>query len=237
MTVLILSDDFTCVAHDISDALKQQGIQTQIAHSSEAALDLLDNNTSGIIYSDGVNDMSPEDFVRAVRDYSDAPLILATQKDSSPSQIARLFDLGADRVLTDEDIDFIPAHLNAIYRHMLPPEQPSASGDLRLNESKGKIYWRDVPLRLSPNEYKILALMIRNTEDVVTRAQINETLYGDETDMPLGNSVDVFISRIRNAIKAASGGASYLQSRRGLGFVLTEKPFEKSPSKTPQPAP
>lgn len=76
-------------------------------------------------------------------------------------------------------------------------------------------------LHLTAREYALLEYLMRNPRRVVSRTQILEHVWDDNFD-PLGNAVDVLVSRVRRKV---DGGRAHalVHTIRGVGYVLTDR--------------
>ncbi len=94
-------------------------------------------------------------------------------------------------------------------------------GDLSLDRAALQVRWRDQPVALMPNEFRLLRYLIEHPGHVFSRAQMIAALGKHETPID-ERTVDAWISRLRRALRAA--GAGYpLRTVRSLGYVL-DKP-------------
>jgi two-component system phosphate regulon response regulator PhoB len=94
-------------------------------------------------------------------------------------------------------------------------------GDLTIDLSAFQANWRGVPVVLMPNEFRLLRFFVEHPRRVFTRAQLIAAL--GKQDPPVDErTVDVWVGRLRRALRAAGAGAP-LRTVRSLGYVL-DKP-------------
>ncbi len=141
--------------------------------------------------------------------------------DNEPSSRKRALDAGADdyivgpidrRTLLDRVLALNP-EINNQY-------SPDALqfGPLTINLSSYRAYWKETPIEVSPNEFRLLRFLADNANRTLSRGEIVAGLgkSGEEIDE---RTVDVWIGRLRKAIKAAGGG-NPLRTVRLVGYVL-----------------
>jgi two-component system, OmpR family, phosphate regulon response regulator PhoB len=94
-------------------------------------------------------------------------------------------------------------------------------GDLTIDLSAFQANWRGVPVVLMPNEFRLLRFFVEHPRRVFTRAQLIAAL--GKQDPPVDErTVDVWVGRLRRALRASGAGAP-LRTVRSLGYVL-DKP-------------
>lgn len=91
-------------------------------------------------------------------------------------------------------------------------------GPLVIDLPSFRAYWNDTPVDLSPNEFRLLRFLAENSNRTLSRQEIVTGLGKDEGNID-ERTVDVWIGRLRKAIKAADGG-NPLRTVRSLGYVF-----------------
>jgi DNA-binding response OmpR family regulator len=90
--------------------------------------------------------------------------------------------------------------------------------DLTLDPGNRRVTRADAPLTLTPKEYAILEVLMRNPGEVVTRTRLTERVW-DESSEVLDNLVDVHLSHLRKKIDRA-GSVPLIHTVRGFGYRL-----------------
>jgi two-component system OmpR family response regulator len=88
-------------------------------------------------------------------------------------------------------------------------------GPLRLDTRSSRVTRDGVPVKLTAQEYRLLAYLLHHRGRVVSRTELTEHLYDQDFDRD-SNTIEVFIGRLRKKI-----GAELIQTVRGLGYQLT----------------
>ncbi|MBO6945221.1 response regulator transcription factor [Altererythrobacter sp.] len=91
-------------------------------------------------------------------------------------------------------------------------------GPLTINLPAFRAYWRDEPIEVSPNEFRLLRFLAENANRTLSRHEIVSGL-GKKEEQIDERTVDVWIGRLRKAIKAAGGG-NPLRTVRSIGYVF-----------------
>ncbi|MBU6174396.1 MAG: winged helix-turn-helix domain-containing protein, partial [Planctomycetes bacterium] len=92
-------------------------------------------------------------------------------------------------------------------------------GALRIDTAARLVYCNNTAVELTAREYSLLELLARRRGKVVSRSEIWKGLYDFQADSS-SNVVDVYIGYLRKKLDP-SEGPSMIQTRRGLGYVLT----------------
>lgn len=92
-------------------------------------------------------------------------------------------------------------------------------GEITLNTETYEVFKKGTKIELTPKEFKILLLLMRNPGNVYTKKQIYESVWG-EIYLEDSNNVSVHISHIRSKIKDNSKTPQYLKTVRGTGYMI-----------------
>ncbi|MDX2212641.1 MAG: response regulator [Oculatellaceae cyanobacterium bins.114] len=158
--------------------------------------------------------------------YSNSILLL-TAKGNSSDKVMGL-DAGADDyVVKPCPIEEICAHIRALLRRQTTPSTPILEwGRLRLDPGTCEVVYQEQLLTLSPKEYGLLELFLRNPQRVFSSSSILEHLWGFD-DVPGEETVRTHIKRLRRKLKSA-GADDLIDTVYGMGYRL--KPIIEQPS-------
>lgn len=159
---------------------------------------------------------SGEEVLEAIRQAGrTTPVIVLTAKDLGSDRVANL-NRGADDYLTKPFLlEELVARIHALIRRASRQPAPAVTvGDLRINLAARRVYKSDAEIELTGREYSILELLIRRRGEVVARTTLSEHLYSDDSEL-MSNAIDVHVASLRRKL-----GASVIQTRRGLGYLI-----------------
>jgi two-component system OmpR family response regulator len=144
-----------------------------------------------------------------------APVLLLTSSDEPADRVKGL-DAGADDCLVSPfALSELGARLRALVRRSaVSPQTVINIGDLSINKNSRTVTLNGNPVGLTAKEYALLELLAVNRNELVTRSMIYQHVF-DEYDPSVANSVDVYISKIRQKI-----GRSFIKTCRGQGYII-----------------
>jgi two-component system, OmpR family, alkaline phosphatase synthesis response regulator PhoP len=168
------------------------------------------------------------EICRKLRAESSLPIILLTAKTTESDKIAGL-DLGADDYVSKP---FSPkelvARVRAVFRRtpeealqLGPPEV--ASGDLKVNFLRHEVSLAGENLNLTPVEFKLLGVLIREPNRVFSRTQLIEKVLGYDFE-GYDRTIDVHILNLRRKLEADSASPKYIKTVYGAGYKFSGEP-------------
>jgi len=148
------------------------------------------------------------------------PIIMLTAKTHEAEKILGL-DLGADDYVTKP---FSPRELRSRIRAVLrrvteQAEETFRFGDVEIDFARGELRRRGSPVELTPIEFKLLAVFVRNRGRVLSRAHLIQDAWGGQTFVT-DRAVDGHIVCLRRKIEEDPTRPRHLVSVRGLGYRL-----------------
>ena len=143
------------------------------------------------------------------------PVLIVTARDAVAERVAGL-DAGADDyLLKPYDMDELLARIRALVRRSQGRAEPVvAYQDLRLNPVTREATKAGQPVPLSAREWAVLEALMSRPGQVLSRAQLEEKLYGWKDDIS-SNAVEVYIHGLRKKL-----GPGLIQNVRGLGYLM-----------------
>ena len=184
----------------------------EMAHSAEFDVIVLDVMLPGM---DGLT------VARKLRESrNQTPVLMLTARDTAASVIAGL-DAGADDYLTKPfSFDVFLARLRAVSRRGAIPRPVCLEvADLKLDPSTRFVTRAGQPVSLTPREFSLLELLMRNHGRVITRDKILESVWGFDSDVA-GNTIEAFVRLLR--LKMDAGEPKLIHTVRGVGYVMRE---------------
>lgn len=143
------------------------------------------------------------------------PILVLTARDSKLDKL-KGFNLGADDyVIKPIDMEELAARLRALIRRSAGHASPRIKiGAVEIDPEARQAWHEDKPVELSAKEFALLELLVQNAGRVLTRAQLEQSLYGwgDSAD---SNTIEVFIHHLRKKL-----GSNFIQTLRGIGYTV-----------------
>ncbi len=216
MRILAVEDD-PILANGLQVGLTVYGWTVDVAGTVQDALAALEcHNFDALVLDLGLPDGDGLEVLRFVRTREMAvAVLLLTARDSTPDRVDAL-DAGADDYLGKPfDLDELAARLRAVRRRVLGRATAHLKHRGLVLDPKARLAWLgDRDLLLSRREFAILEALIERPGQVLSRAQLEERLYGWQEDIG-SNAVEVHIHHLR-----AKLGAGLIRTLRGLGYTL-----------------
>lgn len=216
---LLLVEDDDLLGSAIKRSLMSVGYAVDWVRTGSHFNDSVATHSYGLIVMDlGLPGTSGEDLLRNLRAKSGSqPVIIITARGATQDRVL-LLDLGADDYLIKPfDLDELNARIRSVLRRSPAhggPETTLRHGPLQLFPNRRAATWNDKPLSLTQREFCVLDTLLRKRNHVLSRAQLEEALYGwgEEVD---SNAIEVYIHYLRRKL-----GSHVIQTVRGVGYQL-----------------
>ena len=223
MRILLVEDDVR-LAETLAEALTDQRYVVDIATDGETAwyqakvleydLMLLDVMLPEL---DGIS------LCHRLRSHGYMlPILMLTACDTLNDEINGL-DVGADDyVVKPVDLQKLFARIRALLRRGSISASPVLEwGGLCLNPSTYEVSYEKTPVHLTPKEYALLELLLRNGRRVLSRSVIIEHVWQSETS-PEEHTVKVHIRGLRQKLKAAGASEDLIETVHSMGYRLNQ---------------
>lgn len=223
MRILIVEDDQK-LARQLQKGLAEQGHTATLAFDGHEGLHIALSEAFDVFVLDvmlpGIDGFS---LVRRLRaSGSVTPILLLTARDTAEDIVMGL-DAGADDYLTKPfSFRVLVARLRALSRRKQVGRSTELHmADLVLDSARHEVRRAGVPIPLTPTEFGLLELLLRNSGRVLTRSRLIETVWGNDRDVE-NNTVDVFIRQLRTKLEPL-GTSKLIHTIRGIGYTLREE--------------
>ena len=224
-TILIV-DDEPKIVRLARDYLEKNGFRVLTAEDGPTALAVARRDKPDLIVLDlMLPGMDGLDVCRAIRHDSDVPIIMLTARAEETDQLIGL-ELGADDYINKP---FSPralvARVRAVLRRVrggLRPPEIIRSGDLEIDLNGHRVSLADEPVHLTPNEFKILAVLAKHAGQILSRTQLVEMIHGITYD-GVDRSVDSHIKNLRRKLEVDPANPAYILTAYGIGYQFAAK--------------
>ncbi|KYC35682.1 PAS domain S-box protein [Scytonema hofmannii PCC 7110] len=224
MKILVVEDD-QLVALALAAVLTHQNYVVEVASDGQAAWDLIETFDYDLILLDVIlPKIDGIDLCRQIRSKGlRMPILLLTGCGSSHEKAIGL-DAGADDYLVKPfDKEELVARIRALLRRGSVASQPVlASGHLRLDPISCEVTYGEEQLSLTPKEYGLLELFMRNNRRVFSCGMILEHLWSYE-DTPGEEAVRTHIKGLRQKLKSVGAPGDLIETVYGIGYRLRQQ--------------
>jgi len=204
----------------LTQALSEEGHQVLLLHDGQQGLDAALCAPFDVIVLDVLLPrLDGLALARRLRENRrQTPILMLTARDA-PQDIVRGLDAGADDYLTKPfTLDLLLARIRAVSRRGVIPRLPFLEvDDLRLDPATRQVMRAGKNVSLTPREYHLLELLMRNAGRAVSRDTILESVWGVSSDVA-ENTLEVFMRQLR--LKIDTSQPKLLHTIRGFGYML-----------------
>lgn len=225
--ILIVEDD-PAIADGLAWALKQDGFQVSTAPDGESGLASVRAQSPDLLILDlMLPGVSGWEVCRAIRKTSRLPILMITARSEEFDRVLGL-ELGADDYVTKPfSTREVIARVRAILRRAHPDDFEAdtilTAGGLRMDVSRHELTVDGTPTALSPKEWQILEILLRNKGRVLTRDLLLDRVWGGDTYLDRG-TLDVHIRWLRQKVERNPSNPTRIITVRTLGYKLTDSP-------------
>ena len=216
---ILLAEDDPQLGDGLTVGLRQDGYAVDWVKDGVAAdLALASESFDLLVLDLGLPRLAGMDVLARLRGRGkNLPVLILTARDATGDKIAGL-DAGADDyVVKPIDLDELAARVRALARRTTGRAAPLLEhGDLVLDPAAHQIKRAGVPVDLSVREFALLQTLLENRGRVMTRAQLEGSLYGWR-DEPDSNALAVHVHHLRKKL-----GADLIRTLRGVGYMVAK---------------
>lgn len=223
MKILLVEDDER-IALPLAEALGDQNYAVDVAEDGELGWDYLAAYPYSLVVLDiMLPRLDGIDLCRRLRQRGlQTPVLMLTARDTSLDKVKGL-DVGADDyVVKPFDLQELLARIRALLRRSLGSAVPVLEWqDLRLDPQLCQVTYRGLPLALTPKEYQVLELLMRQPQRTFSRDDILENLWTAEAT-PGVETVKVHMRGLRQKLGNAGAPLDFVETVYGLGYRLKQ---------------
>jgi two-component system KDP operon response regulator KdpE len=206
-------------------SLAAEGYRVVEASKGQEGIDLARTHNPDLVLLDlGLPDMDGTDVTKALREWSAKPIIVISARGQEEDKI-RALDAGADDYLTKP---FATGELMARIRVALRrtvhagqdrPEARLSVGELQIDLDKRQVFVAGQEIHLTPNEYKLLSVLMKNAGRVLTHRQLLKEVWGPAYATQT-QYLRVYMVQLRHKLERDSARPEYLLTEPGIGYRL-----------------
>ena len=221
---ILIVDDEPQILRFLRPSLTAAGYEVITAATGAEALKLAAHKAPDAILLDlGLPDLDGKEVIQRLRAWSSVPIIVVSARDRETEKISAL-DLGADDYIDKPfGIGELLARLRTALRHATQQAGEMTiftAGDLVVDLSAHSVTRDGLPVRLTPKEFELLAMLVRHAGRVLTHTQILTAVWGPAHTHDV-QYLRVFIGQLRQKLGRPKEDASLIQTEPGIGYRLS----------------
>jgi two-component system, OmpR family, KDP operon response regulator KdpE len=223
-TILVIEDDprlqkflrVTLTSHNYNVVEALTG-ESGIRHAANDQPDL-------IILDLGLPDSDGVDVARRIREWSAIPIIVVSARGKEQDKVVAL-DAGADDYLTKPfGVGELLARVRVVLRHLATTKADTGESvfdldDLHVDLARREVMVRGQQIHLTPNEYRLLAILIKNAGKVMTHRQLLHEVWGPGSAEE-SHYLRVYMNQLRQKIESDPSRPQFLLTETGVGYRL-----------------
>jgi two-component system KDP operon response regulator KdpE len=225
---ILVVDDDPAQLRMVSSLLNANGLKALRANGGREAVRMTVNDKPDLIILDVVMpELDGWETCRLIRGQSDVPVIMMTGRRRTEEDIVRGLDCGADEYLYKPvgDRELLARIKAALRRSMktpvrnIPPKAFYSDQYLTVDVPERKVFVNGERLKLTPREFRLLALLVENTDKILSHKQVLENVWGYE----YVNDVDyvrIYVSHLRRKIEPNPSVPKYILTEQGVGYYF-----------------
>ena len=220
MSRILVVDDEPQIVRALGIHLRARGYEVATASDGTEALQAAAARVPDLVILDlGLPDLDGVDVITGLRGWSNVPILVLSGRADSVDKVDA-FDAGADDYVTKPfGMDELLARLRAMLRRNAPAgDQPTVEfGDTCVDLAATRVTVRGEEVRLTPTEWRLLELLVRNPGRLISRRQILEQVWGPGYENAQGN-LRLYIAQLRRKLEAEPSRPRHLRTEPGMGY-------------------
>lgn len=213
-------EDDGAIASEVAESLEAVGFQARIFSDGLTVRAALAREAPDVLLLDwNLPDDAGPSLCRWARLHDEhLPIVMVTVRDDPEDIVAGLRNGADDYVTKPFAMEVLISRIEALLRRTDRCATACACGEILLDDGRHAVSLRGEPVELSPLEYELLSLFLRNKGRIVTRDAIRAAIWGAEGGSASDNTITVAIKRLR----AKLGDGCCLKTIRSFGYRLED---------------
>ena len=222
MTRILIIEDEPALARALAITLKARGYDTTVAVTGSAGLERAADGHPDLVLLDlGLPDLDATAIIEAIRGWSQVPIVVLSARQTSHDKVEAL-DLGADDYVSKPfAMDELLARIRAATRRTGDAEADPivATASFTVDLAAGTVTRQGVPVRLTPTEWRLLAILARNAGRIVGQRDLLRELRGPDLDRE-SHYLRVYLAQLRRKLEPDPARPRHLITEPGIGYRL-----------------
>lgn len=222
--IILVVDDEPKIVEVVRSVLESRNHRVLVAGNGRQALDIFNREPVDLILLDlMLPEISGQQVCKVIRMKSNVPIIMLTARVEESDELEGL-NIGADDYITKPfSLKMLIAHVDALLRRTTGETKTTTTlfsyckGDLQLDLGQRTVLKDGHDVRLTPNEYKILAALASHPGKTFTRDELILAAFNDDFE-GFDRTVDSHIKNIRQKIENDPKNPCYILTVHGIGY-------------------
>ncbi|WP_427008380.1 response regulator [Pseudarthrobacter sp. H2] len=220
MTGVLVVDDDPYLLRALRITLQAHGYDVAAAADGRAALLAARQDMPAVVVLDlGLPDMDGTAVIHELRGFSRVPILVLSARHGSEDKVQAL-DAGADDYITKPfGLDELLARLRALLRRSDGPEQARiiTTDAFTVDLEKRRVLRDGQDVRLTPTEWNMLEVLVRNPEKLITQQQLLTEVWGPAYAKET-NYLRVYMAQLRRKLEPDTANPRHLLTEAGIGY-------------------
>ena len=222
MTRVLVVDDEPQILRALGINLRARGYEVDLAPDGEQALALAARHHPDVVVLDlGLPGIDGVDVIRGLRGWSSVPIVVLSVRDGEPDKVKAL-DAGADDYVTKPfGMDELMARLRAALRRATPAEEEPVvvTPDFTIDLGAKRVHRGNdgEELRLTPTEWHMVEVLVRNQGKLVSQRQLLQEVWGPEYHDETAY-LRVHMANVRRKLEPEPSRPRYFFTEPGMGY-------------------
>ena len=220
MTRILAVDDEPQILRALATNLRARGYEVELAQTGEAALATAARKHPDLVILDlGLPGIDGVEVIRGLRGWTSVPIIVLSVRDAERDKVAAL-DAGADDYVTKPfGMDELLARLRAALRRTTPTEEEALieTEHFTVDLAAKRVTTANGEVRLTPTEWHIVEMLVRNAGKLVTQRQLLQEVWGPQYEKET-NYLRVYLAQIRNKLEPNPSRPRYFITEARIGY-------------------
>jgi len=220
VTKVLVIDDEAPILQALRINLSARKYEVSTAADGAAGLAAMARDRPDVLILDlGLPDMDGTDVIKGVRGWTSTPIIVLSAWGQESKKVAAL-DAGADDYVTKPfGMDELLARLRAAVRRATPAaaEPVVSTGHFTVDLSAKRVVKEGADVRLTPTEWQLLEVLVRNADRLVTQRQLLQEVWGPGY-LKEASYLRVYMANLRRKLEPSPSRPRYLLTEPGMGY-------------------
>jgi two-component system KDP operon response regulator KdpE len=217
---ILIADDDPQMVRALRITLSARGYEVVTAHDGKSALDTAIASHPDIIVIDlGMPGLTGIEVIEAIRGWSQVPVLVVSGRSESWDKVEAL-DAGADDYVTKPfSADELLARIRALSRRTpAATDEPVVTfGDVTVDLAARVVTRAGASVRLTPTEWRLLEVLLRNHDRLVTRETLLTEVWGPQYTTDTGY-LRLYLAQLRKKLEPEPSTPRYLVTEAGMGY-------------------